>query len=95
MRQAEPERRQAVLFDAGHLAEGAGVPVGQERRIVAKAGGAARRPHQGAIDARLDLFEMAVGPGDAQRGDEMRLALVGRRRAALLQQALDPRSSPP
>ena len=91
MRQAEPERRQAVLLDAGHLAEGARVSVGQERRIVAEAGGAARRPHQRAVDARLDLLEMTVGPGDAQRRDEMRLALVRRRRAALLQQAFDPR----
>ena len=53
------------------------VPVGQERRIVAEAGGAARRPHQRAVGARLDLLEVTVGPGDAQRGDEMRLALVG------------------
>ena len=91
MRQAEAERRQAVLLVARHLAEGARVTVGQEHRIVAEAGGAARRPHQRAVDARLDLFEMAVGPGDAQRRDEMRLALVGRGRAALLQQPLDPR----
>ena len=34
---------------------------------------------------------MTVGPGDAQRGDEMRLALRGLLGAALLQQALDPR----
>jgi hypothetical protein len=33
---------------------------------------------------------MAIGPGDAQRGDEMGLAPVGRGCAALLQQPLDP-----
>ena len=91
MRQAQAQRRQAVLLDAGHLAEGARVPVGQERRIVTEAGGAARRPHQRAVGARLDLFEMIVRPGDAQRGNEMRLALRRRGGAALLQQALDPR----
>ena len=53
------------------------VAVGQEHRIVAEAGGAARRPDQRAVGAGLDFLEMAVGPGDAQRGDEMRLALVG------------------
>ena len=39
MRQPEAERRQAVLLDAGHLAEGAAVPVGQQRRIVTGFGG--------------------------------------------------------
>ena len=62
----------------------------QERRIITETGGAARRPYQSSIGAGLDLFEMAIGPGDAQRGDEMGLALVGRGRAALLQQPLDP-----
>src|SRR3954469_7366138 len=89
MRQAEAKRRQAVLLDTGHLAERAIVAIGQEHRIIAEAGGAARRPGQGAVDARLDLFEMIVGPGDAERGYEMRGALVGRGGAALLQQALD------
>ena len=66
------------------------MPVGQERRIIAETGGAARRPDQSSIGAGLDLFEMAVGPGDAQRGYEMRLALVRRGGAAFLQQTLDP-----
>ncbi|MGY4328665.1 hypothetical protein ACVWWG_003082 [Bradyrhizobium sp. LB7.2] len=64
-------------------------PIGQKHRVVAEAGGAARRPHQRAVDARLDLFEMIVGPCDAERGNEVRLALVGRGRAALLQQPFD------
>ncbi len=74
VRQPETERRQAVLLDAGHFAEGARMSIGQEHRIVAEAGGAARRPHQRSVGARLDFLEMIVGPGDAQRGDEMRLA---------------------
>ena len=49
--------------------------IGQERRIIAEASGTARRPYQRAVGARLDLFEMVVGPGHAQRGNEMRAAL--------------------
>jgi methylmalonyl-CoA mutase N-terminal domain/subunit len=89
VRQAKAERWQAVLLDAFHLAEGAVMTIGQEHRIVAEAGGAARRPHQRAVDARFDLFEMIVGPGDAKRGNEMSRALLRRGRAALLQQAFD------
>src|SRR6478609_441443 len=79
-----------MLLDRGHLAKGPRVPVGQERRIIAETGGAARRPDQSSVDARLDLFEVTVGPGDAQRGNEMRAASPGRSGAAFLQQALYP-----
>ena len=41
MRQAKAERRQAVLLDAFHLAEGTGVTIRQEHRIITKAGSAA------------------------------------------------------
>jgi len=44
-----------MLFDAGHFAEGAVEPIGHEHRIVTESGGAARRPHQSAVDACLDL----------------------------------------
>src|SRR5262245_9784529 len=81
VRQAKSARRQAVLLVGGHLAEGAGVAVGQEHRIVAEARGAARRPHECAVSARLELLAMSVRPGDAQRGHEMRRALPRRRRA--------------
>ena len=91
MREAFARGRQAVLLVGGHLAEGARMAVRQEDRIVAEAGAAARRPDQRAVDAAFELFEMAVGPGEAERRDEMRLALRGLGRAALLQQALDPR----
>src|SRR3954454_14455166 len=90
MRHPEAERRQAVLLDAAHLAECPDMAIRQERRIVAETLGAARRPDQGAVGAGLDLFEMAIRPGDTERRDEMRPALLRRRRAALLQQALDP-----
>src|SRR5258706_1321406 len=71
VRQPEPKRRQAVLLDAGHFAEGAGVSIGHEHRIVAKAGGAALRPKQRSVDARLDFFEMIVRPVDAKDGNEI------------------------
>src|SRR5688572_8898083 len=90
MRQPEPEWRQAMLLEAGHFAKSARMPIRQEDRVVAKSGRAARRPHQGAVGAGLDLFEMAVRPGDAQCGNEMRAALRGLRGAALLQQPFDP-----
>src|ERR1700733_5531808 len=66
VRQPEPERRQAVFLEAGHFAEGPRISVRLERRIVAEAGGTARRPNQRAVRARLDLFEMIVGPRHAQ-----------------------------
>src|SRR6185312_5941053 len=88
VRQAKADRRQAVLFDRGHLAKRPDVPIGLERRIIAESGGAARGHYQSSISAGLDLLEMAVGPGDAQRGHEVRLSLVRRGRATFLQQAL-------
>ena len=89
MRQAFAARRQAVFLLARHFAEGAVVAVGQEHRIVAEAFVAARRPDQRAVDARLEFLDMAVRPGDAERGDEMRLALLRRCRAALAQFVFD------
>src|SRR3954471_4083505 len=91
MRQPEPTRRQAVLLDAGHFPERARVSIGHEHWIVTETSGAARWPNQGAIGARLDFLSMAIGPGDTQRGNEMRLALRRLGRAALREQAFDPR----
>ena len=86
---ALPEWRQAVLLDRLHLAEGARMPVGHEGRVVAEAERAARRPHQRAVDARLDLFAMIVRPGQAQRRDEVRLAPRRLARATFLQETFD------
>src|SRR5262245_54719896 len=91
MGEAEPQRGQAVLLDAGHLAEGTRVAIGKEGRIVAETCGAARRPDQCSVSAGLDLLEVAVRPGYAQRRDEMGLALVRRDGAAFLQEPLDSR----
>ena len=80
-----------MLLVARHLAEGERKAVGQEHRVVAEPLGAAWRPHQRAVDLGLEFLEMPVRPRDAQRRDEMRLALVRRRRAALAQQRIDAR----
>src|SRR3954470_6789397 len=66
MRQALALRRQAVLVVAGHLAERLRQAVGEEHRIVAEPLGTARRPHQRAVDRRLELLDVPVRPGDAQ-----------------------------
>src|SRR5262245_11711394 len=89
VREAKPARWQAVLLLRGHLAEGAVVAVGQEHRVVAEAGGSPRRPDERAVDAGLELLDVAVRPGDAERRDEMRAALRGHRRAACPQLVLD------
>src|ERR1700732_564494 len=79
-----------MLLVARHLAEGAGMPVGQKNRIIAEAGCSAWRPYQRAVDAALELFRVAVRPGHAQRAHEMRLALVGPHGAVAAELVLDP-----
>src|ERR1700684_2662072 len=69
MRQALAARWQAVFFVARHFAKSACVAVGQEHRIVAESLSPARRPDQGAVDPGLEILDMAVGPGPAQRRD--------------------------
>ena len=64
-----------MFFLCAHLAECLVEAVGQEERIVAEAFIAARRPDDGAIDAAFETLDMTVGPGKAQRGNEMRAAL--------------------
>src|SRR3974377_1085609 len=76
--QAAPRRRQPVFFVARHLAEGAPMSVGEEHRVVAKTPLAPRRPNQRAVDAALELLEVTVRPGDAQRRNEMRCSLIRR-----------------
>ena len=66
-----------------HLAEGAGLAVRQKQRIVAEALRAARRPDHDAIHGGLELLDVAVGPGDAQRRDEMAAPARSRLGAAL------------
>ena len=68
-----------------HLAEGAGVAAGQEHGIVAETFLAARRPDEDAVDLGLEFLDVSVGPGEAQRADELRLASAARKRAALAQ----------
>src|SRR5262249_43569606 len=82
MREAAPLWWQAVLFLCAHFAKGAIMAVGQEHRIVAESRTAARRPDQRAVDARRELFEMAIGPCDTECRDKMRAALRCRGGAA-------------
>src|SRR3954453_21772412 len=89
MRQPPAVRRQPVLFLGRHLAEGAVVAVRLEQRVVTEAERAARRPDDGSVDRGLELLDMTVRPGDAQRRDEMAAALLRRLGAALDQQALN------
>src|SRR5947208_473910 len=67
VREPEALRRQPVFLRAGHFAEGTAVAVGQKHRIIAEAGGAARRPHQSAVDAAFEFLHMPVRPRDAER----------------------------
>src|SRR5262245_58253187 len=78
-----------MLLLSAHLAESARVAVGQEHRVVAEAGGPARRPDQRAVDARLELLQVTVRPDDAERRDEVRLALRRRCGAAGAQRLVD------
>src|SRR5438128_4867793 len=91
MGETEHRRGYAVFLEAGQLAERTRVAIRKEGRIVAESGSAARRPDQRSVGPGFDLLDMAVGPGHAQRRDEMRPSLVRRGGAALLQRALDPR----
>ena len=77
VREAHSFRGKAVLFLRAHLTEGAVKSVGQKQRIVAKAGIAARRPSNDAIDAAFEFFHVTVGPGEAKRSDEMGMTLLG------------------
>ena len=90
MRQALAFRRQSMFFVRAHLAERAIEAVGPEQRIVAEAFVAARRPHATPSTRPSNSSDMAVGPGETQRGNEMRAPLLGRACAALDQQRLDP-----
>src|SRR6516225_7838930 len=88
-------RRQAVLLRARHLAECArmavDLAVGKEHRIIAEARIAARRPHQRTLDPALELLQMAVRPGEAERAHEACLALKWLAATARRKLALDAR----
>src|SRR3954464_13123306 len=77
MREPCAPRRQAMFLLAGHLAEGTGMTVGQEHRIIAETLVAARRPNQRTLDRGFEVVGVPVGPGGTERGDEMRGALTG------------------
>src|SRR3546814_20501373 len=62
------------VFGVGiHLAEGLVAAIGQEDGIVAEPLVAARRPDERAVDPAFEPFDMAVGPGERERADDMRV----------------------
>src|SRR6476620_11233961 len=89
MLEALAARRQPVFFLRAHFAEGAVEPVRQKQWIVAEAPLAARRPDDDAVDARFELLRMLIRPSEAQRGDEVRAALLRAACAAFDQKRLD------
>src|ERR1051326_3372896 len=85
MRQALPARRQPVLLFGAHLAEGTVEAIGKKNRIVAESLVSARRPYDRSIDAAFERRGLAVGPRQAQNGDEGAAPLLRRRGAFRLQ----------
>src|SRR5947199_658082 len=82
-------RRQSVFFLARHFAEGSLLAVRLEQGVVAETPIAARRPYQRAGDARLELLDLAIRPGQAQRRNKLRAAMFRRRYAPRPQLLLD------
>ena len=65
-----------------HLAKGQRVAIGQKHGIVSETLVAAWRPDKGAGHRGVEFFKVSVGPGEAERANELRLALATRVRAA-------------
>ena len=66
-----------MFFFRVHLAERAVESIGTKKRIVAEAFIPTRRPYGNTVNTALELLDVAIRPGNAQRGDEMRWALCG------------------
>src|SRR5258708_25153148 len=62
--------RKVRLLVRLHLAEGALVAKRHEHRVVAEAVGAARRPHQRALDLAAEDLAPPIGEGETEHGDE-------------------------
>ena len=67
-----------MLFVTHHLAERSVKTVGQKHWVVSETLFTARRPHEASRNLTGKLFEMSIGPSDAQCGYEMGRALSGR-----------------
>src|SRR5262245_3105971 len=74
-----------MLLRIRHLAEGQRVAIRQKHRVVPETLVAAWRPDKGAVHRSVEFFKVSVGPGEAERANELRLALAARVRAALAQ----------
>src|SRR5947199_5602570 len=71
MRERAAARRKPMLLFARHLAERSRRSIRQKHRVITEATLTARRPHQGAVDTRLERLHMPVRPRETERRDEM------------------------
>src|SRR5262245_66695054 len=78
-----------MFFVGGHFAERPVEAIGTEKRIVAEAFVAARRPDCDAVDSAFKFLEVTIWPGEAQRGHEMRATPVGSLGSLFNQQRLN------
>src|SRR5262245_44135273 len=78
-----------MLLRIRHLAEGQRVAIRQKHRIVPETLIAAGRPDKGAVHGGLEFFKVSVRPGEAERANELSVALATRVRAALAQLVFD------
>ena len=81
--------RHRVLCLRLHFAKSERRAFGEEHRIIPEATASPRRPNQRAVDAALIVARFAVGSGDRECADEMRLAPLGRGRTDRLQLFFD------
>src|SRR5690348_17135924 len=89
MREAFAIWRQSVFFLGVHFAERAVESIRQKQRIVTEAFCAAWGPDGDTIDTAFEIFGVTVGPGKAERGDEVTAPLVRGAGSALDEQRLD------
>src|SRR4029450_6740392 len=74
-----------MLLRIPHLAEGQRVAIRQKHGIVSETLVAAWRPDKSAVHRGVEFFKVSVGPGEAERANELSVALATRVRAALAQ----------
>src|SRR5262249_43260160 len=77
--------RHAMLLNVRHFAKSKHVAIRQKHWVVAETPLTAWRPDEGAVHRGVELFHMPIGPGEAERADELRLTFLGSLRTALAQ----------
>src|SRR5262249_34346593 len=77
--------RHAMLLNVRHFAKSKHVAIRQKHWVVAETPLTAWRPDEGSVHRGVELFHMPIGPGEAERADELRLTFLGSLRTALAQ----------